>query len=102
MNIGTLFAFVLVSIGVIVLRRTRPDLPRAFRVPLVPFLPIVSALACLYLMLNLPGRDLDPVRASGWSWASSSTSSTDGGTRGSRVKGAAERKAAGQRAGGER
>jgi APA family basic amino acid/polyamine antiporter len=49
-----LFAFVLVSIGVLVLRRTRPDLPRAFRVPLVPFLPIVSALACLYLMLNLP------------------------------------------------
>ena len=54
-NIGTLFAFVLVSIGVIVLRRTRPDLPRAFRVPLMPVLPIVSALACLWLMLNLPG-----------------------------------------------
>ncbi|WP_369258322.1 amino acid permease [Geodermatophilus amargosae] len=53
-NIGTLFAFVLVSIGVVVLRRTRPDLHRSFRVPLVPFLPIVSALACLYLMLNLP------------------------------------------------
>jgi APA family basic amino acid/polyamine antiporter len=54
-NIGTLFAFVLVSIGVIVLRRTRPDLPRAFRVPLMPLLPIVSALACFWLMLNLPG-----------------------------------------------
>ena len=53
-NIGTLFAFVLVSIAVIVLRRTRPDLHRAFKVPLVPFLPILSALACLYLMLNLP------------------------------------------------
>ncbi|WP_336032903.1 amino acid permease [Geodermatophilus sp. FMUSA9-8] len=53
-NIGTLFAFVLVSIAVIVLRRTRPDLHRAFRVPLVPVLPIVSAVACLYLMLNLP------------------------------------------------
>ncbi|SDC48953.1 amino acid/polyamine/organocation transporter, APC superfamily (TC 2.A.3) [Geodermatophilus telluris] len=53
-NIGTLFAFVLVSLAVIVLRRTRPDLHRAFRVPLVPFLPIVSALACFYLMLNLP------------------------------------------------
>jgi basic amino acid/polyamine antiporter, APA family len=53
-NIGTLFAFVLVSIGVIVLRRTRPDLPRAFRVPLMPVLPIVSALACLWLMANLP------------------------------------------------
>jgi APA family basic amino acid/polyamine antiporter len=55
-NIGTLFAFVLVSIGVIILRRTRPDLPRAFRVPFVPLLPIVSALACLYLMLNLPAE----------------------------------------------
>jgi APA family basic amino acid/polyamine antiporter len=54
-NIGTLFAFVLVSVGVIVLRRTRPELPRAFRVPLMPVLPIVSALACLWLMLNLPG-----------------------------------------------
>ncbi|QYC43594.1 putative amino acid permease YhdG [Nonomuraea coxensis DSM 45129] len=53
-NIGTLFAFVVVSIGVWVLRRTRPDLPRAFRVPLVPLLPILSVLACLYLMLNLP------------------------------------------------
>src|SRR3954464_337097 len=55
-NIGTLFAFVLVSIAVWLLRRTRPDLPRAFRVPFVPVLPILSALACLYLMLNLPGE----------------------------------------------
>ena len=39
-NIGTLFAFVLVSAGVIVLRRTRPDLERGFRVPWVPLLPI--------------------------------------------------------------
>ncbi|MEU5862553.1 MULTISPECIES: amino acid permease [unclassified Nonomuraea] len=53
-NIGTLFAFMVVSIGVIVLRRTRPDLERGFRVPLVPLLPILSVLACLYLMLNLP------------------------------------------------
>ncbi|MDP4509035.1 amino acid permease [Nonomuraea turcica] len=53
-NIGTLFAFVVVSIGVVVLRRTRPDLPRAFRAPLVPVLPILSVLACIYLMLNLP------------------------------------------------
>ena len=52
-NIGTLFAFVLVSLGVIVLRRTRPDLPRAFKTPLVPLVPILAALACLYLMLNL-------------------------------------------------
>src|SRR5690606_41294143 len=50
-NIGTLFAFVVVSAGVIILRRTRPDLRRAFRTPLVPVLPILSVLACLYLML---------------------------------------------------
>jgi APA family basic amino acid/polyamine antiporter len=52
-NIGTLTAFILVSIGVIVLRRTRPDLPRAFKVPFVPVVPILSALICLYLTLNL-------------------------------------------------
>ena len=54
-NIGTLFAFVVVSVGVVVLRRTRPDLPRAFRVPWVPVLPLLAALACLWLMLNLTG-----------------------------------------------
>jgi APA family basic amino acid/polyamine antiporter len=53
-NIGTLMAFVIVSIGVIVLRRTRPDLPRPFRMPLVPFLPGLSALVALGLMLGLP------------------------------------------------
>ncbi|MET8156879.1 amino acid permease [Sphaerisporangium sp. NPDC005289] len=53
-NIGTLFAFILVSVGVMILRRTRPDLPRAFRTPLVPVVPVLSVLACLYLMLNLP------------------------------------------------
>ncbi|WP_067835551.1 amino acid permease [Nocardia lijiangensis] len=52
-NIGTLFAFVLVSLGVLVLRRTRPDLPRGFRVPLVPLVPILGVLSCLWLMLNL-------------------------------------------------
>ncbi|MCP3818417.1 amino acid permease [Streptomyces sp. A3M-1-3] len=55
-NIGTLFAFVVVAIGVIILRRTRPDLPRAFRTPLVPFLPIVSVAASLWLMINLPAE----------------------------------------------
>jgi APA family basic amino acid/polyamine antiporter len=44
---------VLVSIGVIVLRRQRPDLPRAFRVPWSPVLPILSAALCVWLMLNL-------------------------------------------------
>ncbi|ORV10117.1 amino acid permease [Mycobacterium celatum] len=54
-NVGTLFAFVLVSAGVIILRRTRPDLPRGFRAPWVPLLPIASVCACLWLMLNLTG-----------------------------------------------
>jgi APA family basic amino acid/polyamine antiporter len=53
-SIGTLFAFVIVSIGVIVLRRTRPDLPRPFKVPFSPVLPILAALASLYLMYGLP------------------------------------------------
>jgi APA family basic amino acid/polyamine antiporter len=54
-NIGTLFAFVLVAAGVLVLRRTRPDLPRAFRCPWVPVVPVLAVLASFYLMLNLPG-----------------------------------------------
>jgi basic amino acid/polyamine antiporter, APA family len=53
-SIGTLMAFVIVSIGIIVLRRTRPDLPRPFRMPLVPVLPALSALVSLTLMLGLP------------------------------------------------
>ena len=53
-SIGTLMAFVIVSIGIIVLRRTRPDLPRPFRMPLVPLLPALSALVALALMLGLP------------------------------------------------
>jgi APA family basic amino acid/polyamine antiporter len=52
-NVGTLFAFILVSAGVIVLRRTRPDLPRGFRAPWVPLLPIASICACVWLMVNL-------------------------------------------------
>jgi APA family basic amino acid/polyamine antiporter len=55
-NIGTLFAFLLVSIGVVILRRTRPDLPRSFRVPFSPVLPAIAVLACLFLMLNLTGE----------------------------------------------
>ncbi|MUM16469.1 amino acid permease [Mycobacterium sp. CBMA271] len=52
-NAGTLFAFILVSAGVIVLRRSRPDLPRAFKAPGVPWLPVLAILACGWLMLNL-------------------------------------------------
>ncbi|MEU6506279.1 amino acid permease [Streptomyces sp. NPDC046942] len=55
-NIGTLFAFVVVAISVIILRRTRPDLPRAFRTPWVPVIPILSVCASLWLMLNLPAE----------------------------------------------
>jgi len=53
-NIGTLFAFVLVSLGVIVLRYKEPDRVRPFRVPLVPLTPIISIVACVYLMFKLP------------------------------------------------
>ncbi|GAA2750653.1 amino acid permease [Amnibacterium kyonggiense] len=53
-NIGTLFAFVLVNLGVIVLRRTRPDMKRPFRVPGAPVLPIIGVLFCLLLLAALP------------------------------------------------
>ena len=52
-NIGTLSAFALVSLAVPILRKRRPDLERSFRVPLSPFLPVLAALVCVYLMLNL-------------------------------------------------
>jgi basic amino acid/polyamine antiporter, APA family len=52
-NIGTLFAFVMVSVGVIMLRRSQPDRPRAFRVPFVPLFPILSIVLCGGLMTGL-------------------------------------------------
>jgi len=52
-SIGTLVAFIVVSLGVIVLRRTRPDLPRGFKVPGYPVVPILSILACLYILSGL-------------------------------------------------
>ncbi|MTB89581.1 amino acid permease [Aeromicrobium senzhongii] len=52
-SIGTLFAFALVSAGVLILRRTRPDLPRAFRVKWAPLVASGSILTCIWLMLNL-------------------------------------------------
>ncbi|GGR50918.1 APA family basic amino acid/polyamine antiporter [Nocardioides luteus] len=52
-NIGTLTAFALVSIAVPVLRKRRPDLERSFKVPFSPVLPILAALICVYLSLNL-------------------------------------------------
>jgi APA family basic amino acid/polyamine antiporter len=53
-NIGTLFAFVVVSAGVIVLRKKQPDRPRSFRVPFVPLVPILAIACCLLLMMGLP------------------------------------------------
>ncbi|MDT3766103.1 amino acid permease [Priestia filamentosa] len=54
-NIGALLTFGMVGVGIIILRKTHPNLERGFRVPLVPVLPLVSCLCCLFLMVNLPG-----------------------------------------------
>ncbi len=53
-NIGTLFVFVLVCAGVVILRRTDPAAPRSFRTPLVPLIPLLGMAMCIYLMLGLP------------------------------------------------
>jgi APA family basic amino acid/polyamine antiporter len=53
-SIGTLLAFVLVSIGIIILRKTTPDAPRPFRTPGVPWVPVAGALICLAQMVGLP------------------------------------------------
>ncbi len=57
-SIGTLFAFILVNLGVIILRRTKPDLPRGFKTPLFPITPILGVIFCAGLLLSL--------RASTW------------------------------------
>ena len=54
-SIGTLLAFGVVSLGVLVLRRTMPDAPRAFKTPLMPFTPLASVLSCMALMYSLSG-----------------------------------------------
>jgi APA family basic amino acid/polyamine antiporter len=53
-SIGTLLAFVLVCIGILVLRKKMPDAPRAFKTPLVPYVPIIGIIVCGYLMYALP------------------------------------------------
>jgi len=53
-NIGTLFAFILVCIGILILRKRDPGRYRAFRTPWVPLIPLLGVIACLYLMLGLP------------------------------------------------
>jgi APA family basic amino acid/polyamine antiporter len=52
-NIGTLAAFSMVSIAVLILRKTHPELPRAFRCPGVPVVPVLAVASCLFLMANL-------------------------------------------------
>ena len=61
-NIGTLAAFTLVSIAVPILRKSRPDLERSFKVPFSPVLPILAARRVVYLMLNLSPGDLAALR----------------------------------------
>jgi APA family basic amino acid/polyamine antiporter len=53
-SMGTLIAFAIVSLGVIILRRTQPDLPRGYRVPLYPVVPLLSVAFCGYLIVGLP------------------------------------------------
>ncbi|GAA4729715.1 amino acid permease [Flavisolibacter ginsenosidimutans] len=53
-SIGTLFAFILVCIGVMVLRKNEPNAPRAFKTPLVPLVPILGIFTCLFMMVFLP------------------------------------------------
>ena len=53
-SIGTLFAFVLVCIGVMILRKRMPEIPRAFKTPLVPLVPVLGIIVCVYLMYALP------------------------------------------------
>ena len=55
-NIGTLFAFVLVAAGILILRRTDPDRPRSFRTPLCPWVPLAAILSCGWLMVKLPWK----------------------------------------------
>jgi len=53
-SIGTLLAFVMVCLGVLVLRKTQPDAPRAFKTPFVPYVPILGILTCVVIMFSLP------------------------------------------------
>jgi APA family basic amino acid/polyamine antiporter len=55
-SIGTLFAFSLVCLGILIMRKKMPDAPRSFKVPLVPFVPIAGIVVCFYLMYALPGE----------------------------------------------
>ena len=54
-SIGTLLAFVMVCLGILILRKTQPDLPRAFKTPFVPVVPVLGIITCLVMMFSLPG-----------------------------------------------
>jgi len=53
-SIGTLLAFILVSVGILVMRKTNPNIPRAFKTPFVPFVPVAGIITCLFMMAFLP------------------------------------------------
>ncbi|MFA7044591.1 MAG: amino acid permease C-terminal domain-containing protein, partial [Bacteroidales bacterium] len=53
-SIGTLLAFILVCFGILIMRKTMPDVPRAFKTPFVPFVPILGIITCLFMMIFLP------------------------------------------------
>ena len=63
-NIGTLFAFILVCIGILILRKKDPSRERGFRTPFVPLVPILGIVSCFYLMLGLPW--ITWIRFAGW------------------------------------
>lgn len=63
-SIGTLFAFSLVCLGILIMRKKMPDAPRSFRVPLVPFVPLAGIAVCFYLMYSLPSESW--LRLLGW------------------------------------
>ena len=55
-SIGTLFAFTLVCIGILVLRKTQPDIERPFKTPVVPLVPVLGIIVCVVMMASLPGE----------------------------------------------
>ena len=65
-NVGTLFAFLIVNAGVIILRRRSPDAERGYRVPFVPVFPLIGAALCVFLMVTLEDPATTFVRFVGW------------------------------------
>ncbi len=63
-NIGTLFAFILVCIGIVIMRKREPNRPRGFKTPWVPVIPLLGVISCFYLMFGLPR--ITWIRFGGW------------------------------------